>query len=138
MRRKESNQTNLTMPGYPHKASNIQYRLWRKLFSGDDRDWIIEINCTDNDYFLSDRVRTQTKKLKEDILVAFDGENVGWKIVYNFLGIDEKTLRNLLIFYQNVRTVYSYIRTVYPDKEHVTSHPGWATALFSDACVILK
>ena len=51
------------------------------------------------------------------------GENVGWKMVYNFLGIDEKTLRNLPTFDQNVRTVYSNIRTVYPSKNHVTTHP---------------
>ena len=57
------------MPGYPHKASYIQYRLSHKLFSGDDRDWITEINCTDND--------SQIKKLKEDILVAFDQEKCG-------------------------------------------------------------
>ena len=34
---------------------------------------------------------TQSKKLKDAILVALDRENVGWKMVYNFLGIDEKT-----------------------------------------------
>ena len=51
------------------------------------------------------------------------GENVGWKMVYNFLGIDMKTLRNLPTFDQNVRTVYSNIRTVYPSKNHVTTHP---------------
>ena len=49
------------------------------------------INCKDDIYFLCDRVCTQSKKLKDDILVAFDRENVGWKMVYNFLGIDEKT-----------------------------------------------
>ena len=35
------------------------------------------------------------------ILVAFDRENVGWKMVYNFLGIDEKkknTQKCLLTF----------------------------------------
>ena len=52
------------------------------------------------------------------------GENVGWKMVYNFLGIDENTQRNLPTFDQNVRTVYSNIRTVYPSKNHVTTHPG--------------
>ena len=45
----------------------------------------------DDNYFLCDRVCTQSKKFKEDILVAFDRENVGWKMVYNFLGIDGKT-----------------------------------------------
>ena len=38
---------------------------------------------------------------------------MGWKMVYNFLGIDEKIKRNLLTFDQNVRTVYSNINTVY-------------------------
>ena len=35
-----------------------------------------------------------------------------------------KTWRNLLTFDQNVRTVYSSIRPVYPNKNHVTTHPG--------------
>ena len=47
---------------------------------------------------------------------------MGWKMVYNFLGIDEKTQRNLPTFDQNVRIVYSNIRTVYPSKNHVTTH----------------
>ena len=50
---------------------------------------------------------------------------MGWKMVYNFLGIDEKTERNLPTFDQNVRTVYSNIRTVYPSKNHVTTHPDY-------------
>ena len=62
----------LTMPGYPHKAFYFKYRLCHKIFSGEDQAWIIEINCTDYSYFLCDRVWTQSKKLKEDILVAFD------------------------------------------------------------------
>ena len=40
-------------------------------FSGEDRARIIEISCTDNNNFLCDRVCTQSKKLEEDILVAF-------------------------------------------------------------------
>ena len=52
---------------------------------------------------------------------------MGWKMVYNFLGIDEKTSRNLPTFDQNVRTVYSNIRTVYQSKNHVTTHPGYVT-----------
>ena len=36
-------------------------------------------------------VCTQSKKLKIDILVAFEWENVGWQMVYNLLRIDEKT-----------------------------------------------
>ena len=52
----------------------------------------------DDNYFLCDRVRfTQSKKLK--------GKNVGWKMVYNFLSIDEKTKKNLLTFDQNACTV---------------------------------
>ena len=35
------------------------------------------INCTDSNYFLSERVCTQSKKLKEDILVAFDRNKCG-------------------------------------------------------------
>ena len=31
-----------------------------------------------------DSLCTQSKKLKEDISVAFDPENVGWKMMYNF------------------------------------------------------
>ena len=41
---------------------------------------------------------------------------MGWKMVYKFPGIDEKTQRNLPTFDQNVRTVY-------PSKNHVTTHP---------------
>ena len=48
---------------------------------------------------------------------------MGWKMVYNFPGIDEKTQRNLLTFDQNVRTVYSNIHAVNPNKNHVTTHP---------------
>ena len=38
---------------------------------------IIEINCMDGNYFLCDRVCAQSKKLKKDILVAFDQEKCG-------------------------------------------------------------
>ena len=55
-------------------------------------------------------------------MVVFDRENVGWKMVYNFLGIDEKTKRNLT-FVQNICEVYLNIRSVYPNKIHVTTHP---------------
>ena len=51
----------------------------------------------DNNYFLCDRVCTQRKKLKEDILVEFDRKNVGWKMVYNFLDIDEKKHREIYL-----------------------------------------
>ena len=85
---------------------------------------MIEISCTDNIKFLCDRVCVQSKKLKEDILVAFDQEKCGLEMVYNSLGIDEKTWRNLLTFDQNVCTVYSNICTVYQSKNHVTTHPA--------------
>ena len=70
------------------QTTNFEHRLCHS-FSGDDRAQIIEINCTDGNYFLCNRVCSQRKKLKQDILVAFDRENVVWKMVYNFLGIDE-------------------------------------------------
>ena len=66
----------LTMPGYPHKAL-ILSKDCHKNFSGEDRTWIIEINCMDDNYFLCDRVCTQSKMLKEDILVAFEQKKCG-------------------------------------------------------------
>ena len=65
------------MPGYRHKASYFEYRLCHKKFSGEDRAWIIEINCTDDNYFLCDRVWIQGKKLKEHILEEFDRGKCG-------------------------------------------------------------
>ena len=47
------------------------------MFSGEYRAWIIEIKCRDSNYFLCDRVCTPSKKLKEDILEAFDQEKRG-------------------------------------------------------------
>ena len=38
---------------------------------------IIEINCTDENYFLCVRVCSENKKLKGDIRVAFDREKCG-------------------------------------------------------------
>ena len=52
---------------------------------------------------------------------------MGWKRVYNFLGKDEKTQRNLYLLslktslWKRNRTFFS---TVYPSKNHVTTHPG--------------
>ena len=43
----------------------------------------------DDNCFIRDRVCTQSKKLKEDILVAFDREKC--RLENNLLGIDEKT-----------------------------------------------
>ena len=46
----------------------------------------------DDSCFFCDRVCTQSKILKEDILVVFDrGKMWAGKWCYNFLGIDEKT-----------------------------------------------
>ena len=56
----------LTMPGYPHKASYFEYRLCHKFSAAKIGP---EISCTDN---ICDRVSTQSKKLKDAILVAFD------------------------------------------------------------------
>ena len=72
------------MPGYPHKAS---YFVTKFLVAAIEP----EINCTDDSNFLCDGVCTQSTKLKEDIVVAFDRGNVGWKMVYNFMGMEEKT-----------------------------------------------
>ena len=62
------------MPGYPHKASYFEVRLCHKIFSGKDRGLNLEISCTDN---ICDRVSTQSKKLKDAILVAFDRGKCG-------------------------------------------------------------
>ena len=48
---------------------------------------------------------------------------MGWNMVYTFLGIDEKTLKNKLTFDQNVHTVYLNIHAEYPNKNHVNTHP---------------
>ena len=47
-----------------------------KMCSGKGPARIIEINCTDDIYFICDRVCTQSKRLK-DILVAFDWAKCG-------------------------------------------------------------
>ena len=52
----------------------------------------------------------------------------------NFLGKDEKTKRNLLLSNQNVGTVYSNIRTVYPSQKHVTTHP----VLCFQRCIVMR
>ena len=75
----------------PHKASYFEYRLCHKIFDGKDRTWIIEINCTDDSYFLCDSVCTQSKKLYEGYPGSVWSGKLGRKMVYNFLGIDEKT-----------------------------------------------
>ena len=65
------------MPGYPYKASYFEYRLCHIFLSGEDQAQMIEISCTDNIIFFHDIVCAQSKKLKEDILVAFDREKCG-------------------------------------------------------------
>ena len=58
----------LTMPGYPHKASYFEYRLCHKIFSDEDGpEFGNKLYCTDN---ICDRVSTQSKKLKDAILVS--------------------------------------------------------------------
>ena len=80
--------SDLMTPGYPQKASYFEYRLCHNFCSGKDQTWIIEISCTDNNYFLCDRVCSQSQRYPGSVLI---GKNVGWKMVYNFLGRDEKT-----------------------------------------------
>ena len=79
----------LRMPGYIQKASFFEHRLRHNFFSGEGLNYRNKLYG--QQLLPCDRVCYLSKKLKEDILVAFDWENVGWKMVYNFLGIDEKT-----------------------------------------------
>ena len=51
----------LTMSGYPHKASHFEYTLCHKVLSGDDRNEL---------YGRQLFSLCQSKKLKEDILIA--------------------------------------------------------------------
>ena len=53
------------------------------------------INARSSQLKFCDRVCTQSKKIYEDILASLGRKNVGWKMVYTFLGKDEKTRRNL-------------------------------------------
>ena len=53
----------------------------------------------------------KVRSLKKMFWLHLIGKNVGWKMVFNLLGIDEKTQRNLLTFDQNIRTVYLDIET---------------------------
>ena len=97
------------MPKCLHKPSYFEYRFGHKSFYSEDGAWIIKINCTDECYFLCDRVYPQSKKLKADILVAFDREkNVCWKMVYNFLGIDEKTEKSTYILSEYPYSVFEH------------------------------
>ena len=55
----------------------------------------------------------------EDILVAFDRKNVGWKMVYNFLGIDEKKIEKST--YIQSEYPYSVFEHLYSVFEHLYS-----------------
>ena len=69
----------------------------------------MEINCIDDNNVFCDRVVPKVRSLKRISWWCLVAKNVGLKMVYNFLGIDEKTQRNFLIFDKNIRTVYSNI-----------------------------
>ena len=74
-----------------------------------------------------DRVCTQSRTLNEDILASLDQEKCGLKLVYNFLGEDEKTQRNLYLLLLKTslwKEVRHFFRTLYPNKNHVTTHHG--------------
>ena len=53
---------------YDARKSSLSSLLWvqtlSQILSYEDRAWIIEINCTDDNFFLCDRVCSQSKKLK--------------------------------------------------------------------------
>ena len=74
------------MPGYPHKASYFEYRLCHKFSSGEEiRN---KLYGPTNIFFVTEFV------LKVRSLRGYPGsvlieQNVGWKMVYNFLGMDE-------------------------------------------------
>ena len=53
------------------------------------------------------------------------GKNVGWKMVYTFLGKDEKTQRNLYLLSLKTslwKRSQPFFCTVYLSKNHVTTH----------------
>ena len=76
-------------------------------------------------FFFVTEFALKGKKLKEDILVAFDQEKCGLGNGVLLSGYRwENIEKSILIFNQNVRTVYSNVRAVYPNKNHVTTHPG--------------
>ena len=59
------------MPGYAHKDSYFEYRLCH-IFSGEHRNKLYG-----RQLFFCDRICTQSKRIYEDILVAFDREKCG-------------------------------------------------------------
>ena len=53
---------------------------------------------------------------------------MGWKMVYNFLGKDEKHGEIFTYFrlkHHCGKEVGHFSNTVYPNKNHVTTHPGF-------------
>ena len=51
---------------------------------------------------------------------------MGWKRVYNFLGKDEKTRRNLYLLLLKTslwKEVHHFFRTLYSNRNQVTTHP---------------
>ena len=51
----------------------------------------MEINCIDDNNLFCDRVVPKVRSLKRISWWCLVAKNVGLKMVYNFLGIDEKT-----------------------------------------------
>ena len=67
----------------------------------------------------------KVRSFMRDILASLDRENVGWKMVYTFLGNDEKTLRNLCFLSLKTslwKRSQTFFRVVYRNKYHVTIH----------------
>ena len=68
----------------------------------------------------------KVRSFMRDILASFDRENVGWKMVSNFLGNDEKTWINLYLL--SLKTSVwkrspTFFRAVCPNKNNVTTLP---------------
>ena len=51
---------------------------------------------------------------------------MGWKMVYNFLGYDEKTPQKSLLSFKTSmwKKSLTFFHRVYPNKNHVTTHPA--------------
>ena len=50
---------------------------------------------------------------------------MGWKMVYNFLGKDEKTEKSLLLLKTSMwKRRRIFFHTVNPNKNHVNTHPA--------------
>ena len=59
---------------------------------------------------------------------------MGWKMVYNFLGIYENIEKSLLIFDQNNFEIHTskrpFFHTVHPSKNHLTTGPDSGMTIF--------